>query len=72
MIVIVQELTPIPVKEAFTWIGIDMLGPLVTTIEGHRFIVVVTDYLTKWVESRLLESKDVENVAQFVFDQVLI
>jgi hypothetical protein len=68
----VQELTPIPVTEAFARIGIDMLGPLVTTVEGHRFIVVVTDYLTKWMEVRPLESKDVENVAQFVFDQVLM
>jgi hypothetical protein len=68
----VQELTPIPVIEAFARIGIDMLGPLVTTVEGHRFIVVVTDYLTKWVEVRPLESKDAKNVAQFVFDQVLM
>lgn len=70
--VIVQELTSILVIEAFAQIGIDILGPLDTMIEGHRFIMVVTNYLTKWVEIRPLESKDAENVAQFVFNQVLM
>ena len=70
--VLVQELTPIPVMEAFARIGIDLLGPLVTTVEDHWFIVVATDYLTKWVEVRPLISKDVKNIAQFVFDQVLM
>jgi hypothetical protein len=68
----VQELISIPVTEAFARISIDMLGPLVTTVEGHRFICIVTNYLTKWVEVRPMESKDIENVAQFVFDQVLM
>ena len=68
----VQELTLIPVTEAFARIGIDLLGPLVTTVEDHRFIVVATDYLTKWVEVRPLISKDAENIAQFIFDQVLM
>ena len=43
----IQELTLIPVMEAFGRIVINLLGPLVTTMEGHRYIVVVTDYLTK-------------------------
>jgi hypothetical protein len=35
----IQELTPILVTEAFVRIGIDLLGSLVTTVEGHRYIV---------------------------------
>jgi hypothetical protein len=64
----IQELTPIPV----TRVGIDLMGPLVETVEGHRFIAVAIDYLTKWVEVRPLVSKDSENIAQFVLNQVIM
>ena len=64
----IQELNPIPITEAFARVGIDILGPLVTTIEEHKFLVVATDYLIKWVEVRPLASKDADNVVQFVFD----
>ena len=58
--------------EAFAYIGIDLLEPLVTTVENHRFLVVAMDYFTKWMEVRPLVSKDAKNIAQFVFDQVLM
>ena len=54
----IQELIPIPMIEAFARISIDILGPLITTVEGHQFICIITDYLTKWVEVRPMESKD--------------
>jgi hypothetical protein len=68
----VQELTPIPITEPFAQVGIDLMGPLVTTVGGHRFVAVATDYLTKWVKVRPLISKDAENIAQFVFDDVIM
>lgn len=56
-------LTNIPITEPFARVGMDLMGPLLTTSEGHRYVAVATDYFTKWVEVRALKSKDCENVA---------
>ena len=32
-------------------IAMDIMGPLPTTQRGNRYIVVIEDYLTKWVEA---------------------
>jgi hypothetical protein len=36
--------------------GIYLMGPLPVTRKGHRFIVVATEYLTKFVKIRALKS----------------
>ena len=41
------NLHPIKVGEPFERIGIDFVGPLERTKKGNRYILVVTDYLTK-------------------------
>ena len=40
-------LNPIKVGEPFERIGIDFVGPLEKTRRGNRYILVITDYLTK-------------------------
>ena len=47
------NLYPIKVGEPFERIGIDFVGPLERTKKGNRYILVVTDYLTKWPEAKL-------------------
>lgn len=65
-------LTNIPVTEPFARVGMDLMGPLITTSEGHRYVIVASHYLTKWVEVKALMSKDCENIAQFFFDEVMM
>lgn len=48
------------------------MGPLMTTTEKHKYMIVATDYLTKWVEVRPLVSKDYKNIAQFFLDKVIM
>src|SRR4030095_11053821 len=43
-----QELQPIPIGEPFHRIGIDIVGKLPLTKKGNRYIVVATNYMTKW------------------------
>ncbi len=50
------RLHPIPPLGPFEKWGIDLMGPLPMTRRGHRFIVVATDYLTKFAEVCALKS----------------
>jgi len=47
-----STLHPIAVKHVFHRWGIDLIGPLQTTPNGNKYIVVATEYLTKWVEAK--------------------
>jgi hypothetical protein len=49
-------LHPIPPLGLFEKRGIDLMGPLPMTKKGHQFIVVSTNYLTKFTEVRALKS----------------
>lgn len=64
-------LVPIPITELLARVGIDLLGPLIPTLEGLRYFVVVTDYYSKWVELNALATKDCKNIIQFFFDEVI-
>ena len=50
----------------FSQFGMDLIGPLTTTADGNRFIIVVTDYLTKWPEAVAIPSKHAHVVAKFL------
>jgi len=63
-------LHPIPPLGSFEKWGIDLVGPLPMTRKGHRFIVVATDYLTKFAEVRALKSLVKHKVTQFLYEQV--
>jgi hypothetical protein len=47
-----QELHPIPVSGPFKRVGIDIFGPVPASKNGNRYMIVATDYLTKWPEAR--------------------
>jgi len=40
------------------------------TRRGHRFIVVATDYLTKFAEVRALKSSMKQKVARFLYERI--
>jgi transposase InsO family protein len=46
------------------------MGPLLITRRGHWFIVVATDYLTKFTEVRALKSLVKQEVAQFLYEWI--
>ncbi|TPX53137.1 hypothetical protein PhCBS80983_g06358 [Powellomyces hirtus] len=47
----VGPLTPFVVNDPWEKIGIDIVGKLPTTARGNNYIVILTDYMTKWVEA---------------------
>jgi hypothetical protein len=64
-------LHPIPVGEPFSRIGIDIVGPLPLTKQGNKYIVVATDYFTKWPEAEAISEATGKRVAEFIY-QVII
>ena len=48
----------------------DVLGPLPATPEGNKFVLVVMDYFTKWVEVFAMKDQTAETVAAVLVDEV--
>jgi len=67
------ELHPILVKSPWYHIGIDFVGPITPpSHNGNRYILTLSDYITKWVEAVALPSKCAQGVAKSLFKVCLI
>src|SRR5256886_4072598 len=64
-------LNPIEVGEPFERIGIDFVGPLEKTRKGNRYILVTTDYLTKWSEAKAMKDVTATNVVKFIYEVII-
>jgi len=52
--------------------GMDVMGPISPpTFKGHRFILAITDYFSKWAEAVLLKEVKASNVIKFIKHHVL-
>ncbi|XP_049406171.1 uncharacterized protein LOC125869774 [Solanum stenotomum] len=58
-------MTPILEVELFDVWGIDFMGPFVSSY-GQKYILVVVDYVSKWVEAVTLLENDGKSVAGFL------
>ena len=64
-------LHPIPVGKPFEKIGIDFVGPLPLTNNGNKYIIVATDYLTKWPEASAKSAADANTVVEFIYENII-
>ncbi|XP_022050826.2 uncharacterized protein zgc:153292 [Acanthochromis polyacanthus] len=60
----------IEVTEPWQWLGLDVRGPLPQTLNGHKYILTVTDYYSKWVEAVPMQSCLPSHVAKNVVDVI--
>jgi len=54
--------------EKLSW---DIMGPLPLSSAGNRYIVVITDLFSKWVEAFPIKSTDTETLATLLIDEVV-
>jgi hypothetical protein len=64
-------LHPITVGDPFSKIGIDIVGPLPITTKGNKYIVVATDYFTKWPEAKAISHDTGQHVADFIYQTII-
>ena len=50
--------------------GIDFVGPLPVTVRKKKYILVATQYVTKWAEASPLPVATGKAVADFIFDRI--
>ena len=52
-------------------IAVDVLGPLPVSVKGNRYLLIVDDYFTEWVEAYPLENQRTEVVAEVLVDKFI-
>ena len=52
-------------------LGTDVLGPLPETPRGNKYILVVTDYFTKWVEIFAVPNQTAPTCAEKIVNEVI-
>lgn len=65
------KLQPLDSIAPFETIGIDIMGPFEPTKNGNRFIVVIIDHFTKWVEAFAIESQTTLTIATKLVEEVI-
>jgi hypothetical protein len=61
----------IPANTPFQRISWDIMGPLPATANGSKYILVITDLFSKWVEAFPLRSTDSETLAVVMFNEFI-
>jgi hypothetical protein len=67
-----SALNPIIKPWPFKGWGIDLIGKInPPSSKGHKFVLLATDYFTKWVEAIPLEKVTSENMIEFVKEHII-
>jgi hypothetical protein len=66
-----RELNPLSSPWPFAQWGLDIVGPLPRAPENKRFLIVATDYFTKWVKAEPLSNIRDVDTKRFLWKNVI-
>ena len=64
-------LNPFSSPWPFAQWGLDILGPFPKTLGNKKYLLVCTDYFTKWVEAKLLANIRDVDVKRFIWKNIV-
>jgi len=64
------ELQPLPPAAVNERYGIDLVGPLPTSLKGNKYIVVFTEYCTRYAEAFALPDAKAHTIAKVFCDEI--
>jgi hypothetical protein len=71
-LILAAELHPIIKLWPFRGCGLDFIGEIhPSSSKGHRFVLVVTDYFTKWTEVVALKNMTHMEVIEFITEHII-
>lgn len=66
-------LRPVVIEGPFQQWGLDFVGPInLVSSAGHQYIIIATDYFTKWVEAKATKNTTSEVVCEFIKENILV
>ena len=66
-----NELRSLSSPRSFAWWELYLLGPFVAGTDQNKYLIVVVDYLTKWIEAEALAKITPQNVLRFYKRNIL-
>ena len=64
-------LQPIETKYPFHTVALDIIGPLKMTARGYKYVLVMIDLFTSWVEAIPLKTLEAEETANGLFKEII-
>jgi hypothetical protein len=52
--------------------ALDFIGPINPPSKGKQYILICTDYVTKWVEAKALVRATEQSVVNFLFEEIFV
>ena len=68
----VGHLQPITVNSPFELVGWDLMGPFPETPTGNRYILVITEYLTRWCEATTVLDTSADTIAHALLHKLIL
>ena len=66
-----EVLNPITSPWPFALWGMDIVGPLPIAATQKKFLLVVTDYFSKWVKAEVYASIKDKDVSKFIWKNIV-
>jgi hypothetical protein len=60
-----------PASKPFSVVHLDIFGPLVLTVSGNRYVLVIIDRFTRWVELIAMPNMLTETIATIFVNNIV-